>query len=98
MIQNMDKLGNQDSGLLGPHAHRQLVAKIMHRCKAHAGQAQMLANRRNVLQVKFIQRHNAVDLPAARRITHRVQQILQRQLFRHEKHFVDGFTRPIPLA
>jgi len=98
VIQHVDEFRNQDTRFPGPHAHRKFVAKIMHRGQAHSGQPQMLANGGDVFQVKFIQRHDAINLPAAGRITHRMQQILQRELIGHEKHFVDGFARPIAFA
>ena len=57
----------------------------------------MFAQRRRVLHVKFIERHDPIDRPATRDVADRVDQILQRNFRRRDENLLDGLARPIRL-
>ena len=98
VVENVDEFGDQDAFLAGPCAHGQLVAKIANGSEAHAGNAEMLTEGRDVFHVEFIERDNAIDALRPCSIAHGVNQILQRKFFRHGEDFVDTFERPRSVA
>src|SRR2546425_12434715 len=58
----------------------------------------MLAEGGDILHVKFVERDDAVDGLRSRGVAHRVDQALERQLFRHGENFIDTFEWPIGVA
>ena len=98
MIQYVHKFRYVDSRFLCSRAHRQFVAKIAHCGQTHAGDAQVFANCRHIFHVEFIQRDDSVDFSRARCVAHRVQKFWERQIFGHEKHFIDRFARPVRIS
>ena len=98
VVENVDEFGHKDTRFSGLRAHGQLVAKITDSGEAHAGDAEMLAEGGNVLHVKFVERDDAVDGLRPRGVAHRVDQALERQLFRHGENFIDTFEWPIGVA
>jgi len=58
----------------------------------------MLAEGGDILHVKFVERDDAVDGLRPRGVAHRVDQALERQLFRHGENFIDTFEWPIGVA
>src|SRR5712692_3808546 len=94
VVENVDEFGDEDAFLPGSLAHGQLVAKIANGSEAHAGDAEMLAEGGDVLHVEFIERDDAIDGLRPGSVTHGINQILQRKLFRHGEDFVDTFEWP----
>jgi len=62
VIEDVNEFGHEDAGFAGAGAHGQLVAKIADGGETHAGNAEMLAERGNILHVKFIERDDAIDV------------------------------------
>jgi hypothetical protein len=93
-IENRYEIGNENSALAGLHPHRELVAKIAHRCLAHAGNAQMLAQRRRHLEVELVERDDAVDRFPAREIADGVEDVVAQPQVGHEEALVDAVHRP----
>jgi hypothetical protein len=91
----VNEFGHEHARFAGPRAHSQLVAKITHSREAHAGNAQMLAQRRDIFHVEFIERHDAIDGMGSGGVTYGINQTLQRKIFRHGEDFIDAFERPI---
>src|SRR6266699_3102514 len=98
VIEDVDEFGHEDARLAGPRAHGQLVAKIADRGETHTGNAEMLAQRRDILHVKFIKRDDAIDGMGSCRVTYGINQILQWKLFGHGEYFIDAFERPRCMA
>src|SRR5437899_1078367 len=48
VVENVDEFGHEHAGFAGASAHGHLVSKIAHAGEAHARDAQMLAQRRNI--------------------------------------------------
>ena len=85
----------------GLDAHRELVAEVARRRLAHAGHAQMFAQRRRLFEVEVVQRHDAIDQLAPREVAHTDQQVLELPLLlhvRHEEHLGDALARPSRVA
>jgi hypothetical protein len=68
--------GHADTRFPGSRAHGQFVAKITHRREAHAGNAQVFAQRGDVLHIEFVEGDDAVDLQGARKVANGVDQAL----------------------
>src|SRR5271170_4619506 len=98
VVQHVNKFRNVDARFFRAPAHRQLVAEMPHRGEAHAGNAQVFAQRRGVFHIEFIQRDDAVNRLPARHVAHGVYDRPGRQLRRHVEHFVNGFARPIAIS
>ena len=94
----MDEFGDEDAFLAGPCAHGQLVAKVANGSEAQAGDAEMLTEGGDVLHVEFIECDDAINGLRPCSIAHRVNQILQRKLFRHGEDFVDTLLWPVGMA
>ena len=86
-----------ERGRLRLHPHGEFVAKVARGGFAHAGNAQMLAQKRGEFEVKIVQRHQAIDLLRARQIGDGVERMLPIPLLvdvGHVEDFVDGFGGP----
>jgi hypothetical protein len=58
----------------------------------------VLAERRDVLHVKFVQRYDAVDGLRAGQIANRIDDVLEREFFRHKEDVVQRCARPVTVA
>ena len=94
----MNELRHRKAFVAGLGAHRQLVAKVAGRGVAHAGNAQVLAQRRRCLHVKVVQRNDAVDDLGLRQVADSQQHILQLPglvFVGYIKDVVERFSRPV---
>src|SRR5882762_3133629 len=98
VVENVDEFGDEDAFLAGPRAHGQLVAKIANGSESHAGDAEMLTKRGDVLHVEFIECDDAIDGLRPCSIAHGVSETFERKLFRHGEDFVDAFEWPRRVA
>ena len=58
----------------------------------------MFAEGGDIFHVEFVEGDDAVDGLAAGHVADRVDQVLEREFFGHEEHFVDGVARPVAVA
>ena len=89
VIEDVREFGREDADFLGAGAHGELVAEIADRGKAHAGDAHVLAQRRDILHVEFVERDDAVDMLEPRHVADRVDQMLEEDVFGHVEKFVE---------
>src|SRR5882762_4424756 len=76
VVEDVDEFGDEDACFTGPRAHGQLVAKIADGGETHAGDAEMLTQRRDIFHVEFIERDDAIDGMRPGRITYGINQTL----------------------
>src|SRR5712664_3071270 len=88
----------KDAGFLGASAHGQLVAKIANRGEAHAGDAQVLTERGDVLHIEFVESDDAIDGLQAGHVADRVEQMLLGEILGHEEYVIERFARPVSVA
>jgi len=93
----VDEFGYENTRFLGSCAHGQLVAEMAHGGQAHAGDAQVLTERGDILHIEFVERHDAIDALRASDVTHRINQALQRKILRHRKRAIKALPRPVPI-
>src|SRR5712692_8706372 len=98
VIEDVDEFGDKDAGFAGPRTHGQLVAEVAYGGEPHAGNAEMLAQSRDILHVEFIECDDAIDGMRPGCVTYGVNQALQRKFLGHGKDFVDTFEGPVAVA
>ena len=77
------------------HAHSEFVAEIAHGGKAHAGNAQMLAERSRGLHVEFVERHDAIDFLVAGQMGDGLHDIVERNLLGKVEGIVEALAGPV---
>ena len=98
VIEDVREFRRGDADFLGAGAHGELVAEIADGGEAHAGDAHVLAERRDIFHVEFVERDDAVDVLHARHVADGVDQMLEGDVLGHVEKFVDGFARPVAVA
>ncbi len=61
VVEHVHERRHRQAIVLRLDPHRQLVAEVPRRRLAHAGNAQVLAQRRRLLEIEVVERHDAVD-------------------------------------
>ena len=90
-----------DAALTRAHAHRQLVAEVAGGRLAHAGHAQVLAQRRGLLQVEVVERHHAVDGDPPGQMAGAEDEVVEPPLLVvvvNEEDIVQTLARPVGVA
>jgi hypothetical protein len=95
VIQDAAELRNQESSVARARAHGQLVTIERGDAQGHSREAPVLANRRRGLHVEFIQRHHAIEPPLPRHPRNGVENLLARQVLRHQRHVFKALARPV---
>src|SRR5260370_1995125 len=98
VIEDVDEFGDEDPGFAGASAHGQLVSEVANGGEAHAGNAEMLAERGNIFHVEFIERDDGIDGMGSGNVAYGINQDVQREIFGHGEDFVDAFERPRGIA
>src|ERR1700689_1515312 len=98
VIQDVNKFRDEEARFPGPAAHGKFVAEITQSREAHARDAQAFAEGSYVFHVEFVEGHDAVDRMRTSHEADGANDVRGRKIFRHIKHFVDGFARPICVA
>src|SRR5260370_10440609 len=94
VIEDVDEFGHEDARLAGPRTHGQLVGEVADGGETHAGNAEMLTQRRDIFHIEFIERDDAIDGMGSCGVTYGINQILQWKLFGHGEYFIDAFEGP----
>jgi len=80
------------------HTHSQLVAKVAHGRKTHAGDAQMFAERRRGFQVVLVERDDAIEPVSAHYVTYGLHRVGEGKVLRQIEHLFDTVAWPIGIA
>ena len=68
VVEHVHERRHRQALVLRLDTHRQLVAKMAHRRFAHAGHAQVLAQRRGLFEIEIVERNDAIDGDLARQM------------------------------
>ena len=98
MIHDRHEIRHAHVAIERAHAHGQLVAEIAHGGQAHAGDAQMLAQRGGGLHVVFVERDDAVELVRARQMGDRLHDVGEGNFCGKVEGIVEAFARPVGVA
>jgi hypothetical protein len=98
VIENGNEVWDGDACFFCPGAHGEFVSEITDGGQAHAGDAHVFTEGRNVFHVEFVEGDDAIDGLRSGDEADGVDELLHRKFFWHEEHFVDGLAWPIRVA
>src|SRR5581483_966829 len=98
VVDDFDEFRDQHALFLRLNAHRQLVAEMARRGFTDARNPQVFAQRRRRLDVEFIERHDAVNLPRPGEVADGVNDVGFLRRVGHHKDFVNTLARPAGLG
>ncbi len=90
----MDEGRDVDAAIARPRAHGELVAEVACSGFAHTGDAQVLAQERDDLDVEVVERRDAAEVTRAREVADRVDHGATVGKRGHGEDLVDAVARP----
>src|SRR5688572_12412300 len=95
VVEDRHELRHEQPALLRLHAHRELVAKVADSALAHAGDAQVLAQRRRHLEIELVERHDPVDRLGSREPAHGIDHVIPAREVGDQEQLIDAVAWPL---